>query len=238
MKKYLIATASAALLALLSGCGTTATFVYPAKMDDMIRIADSPLADKTVTVAAFEDYRGAANSQSAWLIMIPLVPYDWVEYHRPEATVMFPTIYSFDFKPTRDLAKAAALSLRRSGMFSEVFLEGERSDTDLVLHGAIKSTKYTGVSTTYGLSFIGACFWIFGLPSGNSENELTIYFNLTRGKKIVWEYTYSGKKKFWQGYYSRWGHDVSAYPELMQNAMNEAIADMNKTLKNRPGLLK
>lgn len=82
MKKYILAEA-AALAVLLSGCGTTAKFVYPAKMANLARVAPTPVTSKTVAVPPFDDYRNAENSVGTlFLYLIPLMPFGWVEYDR------------------------------------------------------------------------------------------------------------------------------------------------------------
>ena len=228
------------LTAFLCGCGTTAKFVYPAKMETMVQVASSPVFGKKVAVVPFDDFRDATNTLAPSLLCyLPLVPYGWVEYNRPDAARGFITILQFDFTPSEDLPKAAALSLRRSKLFSDAFFTfgGEKDKADFVLYGAIKSTKYLGHVWTYGLSFFGVYLWALGLPAGNSENELSIEFTLKHKDKIIWEYTFSRRNKIWQGYYYFWGHDVIAYSELMQTAMNEAIIDMAKTFREHPELL-
>lgn len=240
MKKLFIAISAVVLLFGTFGCGTTAKFVYPAKMETMVQVNSSPVFDKKVAVVPFDDYRDATNTVgSVFLAWLPLVPFGWVEYNRPDAARDFITIRQFDFTPSEDLPKAAALSLRRSRLFADAFFTfgGEKDKADFVLHGAVKSTKYLGHLWTYGLSFFGSYLWLFGLPCGNSENELVIELTLTRQEKIIWEHTISRSDKIWQGYYYNWGHDVQAYSELMQNIMNEAIVDMAKMFREHPDLL-
>ena len=239
MINLFVVLAAVVLLSGVSGCGTTAKFVYPAKMETMVQITDSPVFDKKVAVVPFDDFRDASNSQYAWLSFLPGMPLGWVEYNRPDAARVFITIGEFQFTPSEDLPKAAALSLRRSRLFSDAFFTfgGEKDKADFILYGAIKSTKYLGHLWTYGLSFYGSYLWMLGLPAGNSENELAIEFTLKRKNKIIWEYTFSRKNKIWQGCYYYWGHDVIAYSELMQTAMNEAILDMAKIFRVHPELL-
>ena len=225
----------------LVGCGTTAKFVYPAKMDTMVKIQTSPVSDKKVAVLPFDDYRNAENTAgTSALCYIPLVPFGWVEYNRPDAARMFITTGEFEFTPSEDLPKAAALSLRQSGLFKDAFFTygGEKGNAEFTLSGEIKSTKYLGHIWTYGLSCFGSYLWIFGAPIGNSECELALVLTLKKEDKIIWEYTFNRTNKIWQGYYYHLGYDTVAYSELMQAAMNEAIVDMAKHFREHPELLK
>ena len=152
---------------------------------------------------------------------------------------MFLTIESYDFTPGEDLPKAAALSLRRSNLFSDVFFTfgGEKDRADLVLSGAIKSTNYQGNMWSYGLSLFGSIPWFFGLPVGNSQNTLMIEFQLKKKNRIIWEYSFARSHRIWQWLYYRMGHDVLGYSELMQEAMNEAILDLAARLRDNPASL-
>ncbi|MCI5778305.1 MAG: hypothetical protein MR051_00555 [Lentisphaeria bacterium] len=225
---------------LLCGCGTTGKFVYPAKMETMVQVNHSPVFDKKVAVVPFDDYRDATNTFAPiFLVYIPLVPFGWVEYNRPEAARDFMTVHQFDFTPSEDLPKAAALSLRRSRLFADAFFTfgGEKDRADFVLYGAVKSTKYLGHQLSYGLSILGSSLWLLGLPAANSRNELGIELTLKHQEKVVWERTFSKSDKIWHGWLYHWGYDVQAYSELMQSIMNEAIADMAKTFREHPELL-
>ena len=239
MKKLLLCWIAAGSCVLISGCGTTAKFVYPARMDGLVRVSSVPVVDKKVAVTPFDDYRNADNSVgTCFLYLIPLMPFGWVEYDRPDAARMFMTIGEFEFTPSEDLPKAAALSLRRSNLFKDAFFTfgGEKDKADLVLSGEIKSTKYLGHVWSYGLSFEGPLLWFFGAPCGNSENTLSLYMTLKKKDKIVWEYTFNRSQKIWQWLYYRFGHDVLGYSELMQEAMNEAIIDLAARLRENPKL--
>lgn len=239
MRKLISICACAGAL-LLAGCGTTAKFVYPAKMETLVRFSAAPVYEKRVAVVPFDDYRNAENSFAPILLCyIPLVPFGWAEYNRPDAARKFISVESFDFTPSEDLAKAAALSLRRSNLFSDAFFTfgGEKDSADFVLSGSIRSTRYLGHMWTYGLSFYGPYLWLLGLPSGNSENALSLELTLKRKNRIVWEYSFDRSRKIWQWLYYRLGHDVLGYSELMQEAMNEALVDLAKCLRENPSLL-
>lgn len=220
----------------LSGCGTTAKFVYPAKGSNLVNFPDGPIYDKKIAVTPFDDSRGDTNSAGTiFLYLIPLMPYGWVEYERPDAARMFLTIAEFDFTPSEDLAKAAAYSFRRSNLFKDAFFTygGEKDKADYLFHGEIISTKYDGTMFSYGLSIYGPIFHYLGLPSGRSYNVLTLNLKLTdiKSSKILWDKNYDKAYAIMQGLYYSFGDDIKGYPKLMQDIMNDAITDINKTLR-------
>ena len=105
----------------LAGCGTTGKFVYPADMSSLVRFDSSPAAGKRVAVLPFDDCRGDENSCMFGMYLIPFMPFGWADYERPDAANMFLSVVSYDTNPAEDLAKATAVSFRRSQLFRDVF---------------------------------------------------------------------------------------------------------------------
>lgn len=226
------------LAVICTGCGTTAKFVYPADPAKLARVAEKPHFDKAVAVLPFEELRGNANTSGTyWLYLIPLMPCGWCDYQRPDAARMFNSVNEFDFNPHEDLAKAAATSLQQSGLFKDVFFTygGEKQNADLLFTGQIESTTYKGFIYSYGLSVEGPLLWLIGLPAGSSEDNLALNFKLKDAKtdQVLWKHSYTGKKSVVQGLYYNWGHDVLGYSELMENIMNQAVVDLDKSLASR-----
>jgi hypothetical protein len=218
---------------------TTAKFVYPADPAKLARFTEKPRHEKEVADLPFQELRVSENSSGTLLLyMIPLMPYGWCEYERPDAAGMFNSINEFEFNPTEDLAKAAATSLRESGLFKDAYFTygGEKANADLLFTGQIQSTTYRGVTYSYCLSVVGPLLWIFGLPARSSEDDLALKLELKDAKtnKRIWEHSYTGQKKIIQGLYYRLGYDVVGYSELMQDFMNQAVSDLDKSLQERP----
>ncbi len=235
MKPYLMALGVAVLC---SGCGTTAKFIYPARGRNLIRFEDGPAYQQTVAVTPFREMRGDNNEVSTYfLCLIPLMPFGWAEYERPEAARMFNSIREFDFDASEDLAKAAAYSLRESGLFKDAFFTfgGDKDKAGLLLEGDILSTTYKGTLWTYGLSAYGPVLWFIGLPLGTSRNDLTLKMTVTdlKAEKVLWEKNYELTQKIVQGLYYKMGHDVRGYAYLMQEIMNDAIEDMNREFRRK-----
>jgi hypothetical protein len=239
MKKIMFSGLIGIVLFTIVGCGTTAKFVYPADGRTLTQIAGGPARLKKVAVTPFEDMRGDNNQSGTYfLYLIPLMPFGWGEYERPDAARMFNTIGEFDFDASEDLAKAAAFSLRKSGLFQDAFFTfgGDKAEADYLFKGEMISTTYKGTLWTYGLSAYGPLLWFFGLPAGTSYNEIILslsLIDLSTGLP-VWENKYNVNDKIVQGLYYKMGHDVKGYSQLMQNIMNDAIGDMNRKLQRMP----
>lgn len=226
------------LTALLTGCGTTGKFIYPDDGRKLVCLSKTPKYQKKIAVTPFDEMRGNNNqSGTFFLFLVPLMPFGWVDYERPEAATIFLSVNRFDFNPSEDLAKAAAYSLRKSGLFTDAFFTfgGEKDKADLLLEGEIVSTEYIGSIWSYGLSAYHALLKIFGAPHGTSENHLILKLKVTKmgTNEKVWEKNYSLKKKIIQGFYYKLGHDVKSYSFLMQEVMNDAIKGINEDLDKR-----
>ena len=225
-------------LSLLSGCGTTAKFIYPAKGRNLIRFSDGPAYQKKVAVVPFEDMRGDKNQcGTMFLYIIPLMPFGYVEYERPDGARTFISIYEFDFDMSEDLAKAAAYSLRKSNLFVDAFFTfgGDKENAQLLLEGEVFSTVYNGKTFSYGLSVFAPYLWLIGLPAGSSRNDIVLNLKLTdlTTEKRIWEKNYNLTHKIVLGLYYHYGHDVKGYTYMMQEIMNDAIEDMNREFQKK-----
>ncbi len=234
MRKMVLFFLSVSLF--LSGCGTTAKFVYPSKSENLIQLYKEPKYSLKVAVVPFEEKRSDYNSYSAFfLYLIPLVPYGTITYERPDTARMFNTVMEFEFNVMEDLAKAVATSLRRSGLFEDVFFTygGEKSNADLIITGDVLSTLYIGKVYSYCLSVVGPALSIFGLPSGSCYNKLKLklYLNKHKSKDSLWEYEFDKEITTIHGLYYKWGHDVKEYASLMEKGMNEAIKNLDSRLQ-------
>lgn len=221
------------------GCGTTAKFVYPADGRTVKKVSKSPIYPARVAVVPFEDMRGDKNQSGTYfLYMIPLMPCGWGKYERPDAARMFNTVNEFQFDAGEDLAKAAAYSLSKSGLFQDAFFTygGDKDRAEYLLKGEMFSTTYKGTLWTYGLSVYGPLLWFFGLPAGTSYNELILSMSLTdlSTGQPVWTKKYNVNDKIVQGLYYKMGHDVKGYSQLMQNIMNDAVMDISHKVSAKP----
>lgn len=241
MKKLLLTALVALSAALLVGCGTTGKFVYPANMSTLVKFGSAPVVDKQVAVLPFDDYRGDENSCMFGMYVIPLMPFGWGNYERPDAAQVFLSVPKYDTTPTEDLAKATAVSFRHSKLFRNVFftMGGEQEKADFLLHGRIKEMSYKGKIFTYGLSIYGPLFWLFGAPAGMSENKLSIELSMTdKSGKNIWDWSMTAEDSIVQWMYYRMGHDVRMYSYLYQDGMNRALENLAQKMKEQPELFK
>ena len=155
-------------LFLSSGCASQRSWQYQKSWDynvDSYPVDRQPLLSKRVAVPPFRDFRPDKNQNALLLPIIPLVPFGWADYSTPETGKMpiisvLPYRWADDydskqkltffpapvwqFRPTEDLAKAAADEINASGLFKETFFSSDASDGDIVLLGDIKSTPLLG----------------------------------------------------------------------------------------------
>jgi hypothetical protein len=233
MKKVLLFFLLGAVLLTLSGCLGTFNYQVP---------VDTPIAkykyNCTVAVEKFKDERPTVGGTGKmWLSLIPLMPFGWGYYNRPEDGKSYLSLSSFKFDPVEQLANASEMSLQYSGLFRNIYLIDNYTDTkpDFIFTGIIKSTLYRQKVFTYCLSFCGPIFWLLGAPEGWTANQLEIDFILksVRDDRIVWTYTAKSSKDQAQWFYC-WGQDVKNYVPVMQKCMNEAIINLQEFMKGTP----
>lgn len=237
VKKIIFLSIPVFALFLVAGCGSTAKFIYPDNIRNLVRLQETPIHNLTIAVLPFDDSRANDNSSSTmYLYLVPLVPYGWICYQRPDAARNFLSIDAYNFTASEDLAKAAAMSLRRSNLFKTAFFTfgGEAVKADYVLTGNIIFTEYKGREFSYGLSIFGEIFWFFGAPAGTSTNKLALTFMLKDNTdRVIWEYTSEKSDYIVQWIYAGMGYDAKMYAPLMEQIMNEAVLDLSKKMQNK-----
>ncbi|MCP4651932.1 MAG: hypothetical protein GY858_00910 [Candidatus Omnitrophica bacterium] len=169
----------------ITGCATQRGWRYQAEPAQ----EREPLINKSVAVPPFKDNRPDKNTNAVMMYLVPLMPYGWCDYSIPESGNTKLNSTDWQFKPTEDLAKAAAEELRASGLFKEVFFTQRASEGDLVFQGTINSTRYWGKMYSYCLSVYGPNLWFLGLPAGTVNNELGVSFKLSdnSAQDVIWE---------------------------------------------------
>jgi len=232
--------AAAALCA--AGCTSVSTFDYEGARGTMIRVRPNGAA-KTVAVMPFMDQRGSRDgihsyndSGSYWLGWIPFMPSGFEVKNSPEKSDGFITLERFHFNPQEDLAAAAAMSLRRSGLFGHVLQANspEQAQADYHFRGRLTACTYEGdiwsCCITYGFAPL---LWAAGVPYATSFNSLAVEFELVERATgvVVWKYSYDGSDRLCHWIYQpRPGQDVSLFAALMKEAMNGAVVNMSRTV--------
>lgn len=241
MNKSLALTAVLGAVIGITGCGTTGKFIYPANMSTLYKSGADVAVQKKVAVVPFDDYRADENSNFFPAYLVPLFPYGWADYERPDAAAMFASIAKYDVTPAEDLAKATATSLRRSGLFTDAFftMGGEKDRADFVVSGRIKVMRHSGKMLTYGLSVFGPLLWYVGAPAAKCDNVIALELEMRNKEgKIVWECTIDRQDALWIWLYHRMGWDCKAFASMYQDAMNAALVNLSARINSNPDLFK
>lgn len=247
--RILIAAFAASVL---TACSSVATFDYDTASSPMAVFQDAPAPAKTVAVVPFLDQRDTkyydatqakqaaahpAGDHGSFLYgFIPLMPAGFVEKEKPElSSSRFVSLKKFEFDVSRDLADAAYASLKESGLFKNVSKADsvEAAKADYVWRGKVTNTYYGGNMYSYCLTYlVSPVFWVLGAPSGTSENQLWVKYELIDCKTgdVVWNYDYRGRDYITHWIYARIGKDTSLYPELMRQGMNSALWELSVKL--------
>ena len=241
MKRTVLIVSALISVFLISGCGTTGKFIYPDDIAQLVKMDSNKSHPASVAILPFEDCRKNKNRTMFMMYMIPLLPYGWGDYNRPDAANMFLTINKYDVTPSEDLAKATAMSLRHSKLFENSYftMGGEKKNADFLLSGEIKEMKYEGKMFSYCLSIFGPILWYVGAPAGVSENKIGVALRLTDKKGTeLWSYSFDKEDSVVQWLYAGIGDDCIKFSSLYQKAMNEAIRDLSKEMNRNPGKFK
>ena len=253
MHKFILSAAFAAAALVLSACTNVAKFDYQAAPGAMVKLREPGSATKTIAVMPFMDQRGSlyfdpeqgtpqglasspGDHGSFFLGFIPLMPFGYVEKDQPENSEDFVSLGRFHFDVQNDLAAASIASLKSSGLFSNVIKANnaaQAANADYIWRGSVNSTFYRGRMFSYGITY---CFshilWIVGVPYGSSTNELGVKFELVdrASGDVVWSFGYLASDYLNHWIYARVGKDVSIYPKLMKEAMNQALYKLSKDM--------
>lgn len=247
--KILVAAFAASVL---TACSSVATFDYESASSPMAEFNETGFTKKTIAVVPFLDqrdtkYYDATQAKQAeahpegehgsfYLGFIPLMPAGFVEKEKPEKSQRsFVSLKRFQFDVRHDLADAAYTSLKYSNLFSDVTKADsvEQADTDYVWRGKVTNTYYGGNLYSYCLTYlVSPVFWVLGAPSGTSENQLWVKYELIDRAtgNVVWNYDYRGRDYLMHWIYARVGKDTSMYAELMRQGMNSALWELSVKL--------
>lgn len=246
-KKQLIFLAGLCTLC-LTGCLDVAVFDYPTAQGTTVRLQPIGTKKKTIAVLPFMDQRSVKYLETATihatvqpegyqgsflLGLIPLFPFGYVDKEEPEKNDDFVSLGRYHFDVPNDLAQAACISLMKSNLFAEVTKVNniEQANTDYFWRGSVSNTNYFGIKYTYCITYIlSPVLWVIGFPYGSSHNELWVNFELVERKSgnVLWTYHFKGSDYIVHWIYARIGKDTIRYPELMKQAMNGALYELNR----------
>lgn len=234
-RRFEICVAFLIAILCLSGCSTPASWIYPIHPSSLYR-SPAKRSNLVIAVLPFREARSVKNQRVTLLMyLIPLSPYGWVTYERPDHASSFNTVVGYDFHPDADLGKAVTESFDTSGLFRRVYftLDGETADADYILRGTIRRAAYVGRTWSYGLSALGPLLWFFGLPSGTSANIVDLELELIdRNDEVVWYFRAGDDHQITQGLYYNWGKDVLHFATVTENVLNAALRDLEPRLSD------
>ncbi len=216
------------------GCGVTSKFTYPPDANQLRRVNNSAGRNLTVAVEPFTDFRGNDNSSMFMMYVIPLMPFGWGEYDRPDGARMFVSIAEFEMDVSEDLAKATATSLKASRLFKDAYFSyggATSTSADIIVRSELKTLEYNGKIFSYGLSAFGPLLWFFGLPAGNATHTLEFDMEFTDAKtgKVLMRHSVKKEWSIVQGLYYNMGYDCRGFAVSMQEAMNELVGKLNSS---------
>ena len=204
---------------LLSGCSSVQSWKYTSE-PKLYKKADVNLS---VVVPSLRDERINENGAkaSAWLALIPLVPYSTLnEFNVPESSPFL------QFKPIEDFSKAITEELNNASIFNGVYFSDRSKDADLILVETLKESKLKQSWTWYGLSLPGDLLWVFGAPVGWTNNDITIEYKLMdKNYKIYFEKTYTANVEFYNRYWTN-PHEIFRFEEAFKKIAMELVFDL------------
>jgi len=217
----------------MSGCASNAGWQYtpgPAQVSS----AKAPVA---LAVERFEDKRQTENTHYFWVCIIPLVPYCTADYHRPDTANGFLTAGAYNFRPSEDLAQAAATELRGAQIFRDVFVTDRQVDpgAPLMLRGTILNTDWNGTRYAYLLGPYSSLLYVFGLPLGSAQNTLTLRLQLveTSSGRELWTTDVNQGYEKTEGLYYDFGTDFG-YPQMFRDGMTTAMSSLEAYIASQP----
>ena len=230
-------------LLVLTGCLGNRNWHYPpASTGSYIDAkATSPVPVKAI-VPPLKDLRGNKVKEEYWRVAIPLIPYGDTHYDRPERAENPEKVDVVRFDPPNDFAKSIAAELSQAGVFSSVRFvpEGQKEDADVVVRGSIKATDWKRRLTTWGLGPVGPVLWVLGAPMSWTSTTLEMDLRITPvndPKRVLWRQKMTAEGEWTDGVYYNLESPVTLFPEALQEALREAIADLVNLANEDPSRL-
>ena len=248
MKITAILSATLCAAVMLTGCSNVSRFDYSSAYGAMPTFTPLPGAP-TIGVLPAEDHRDYRSypdedndnetGGSYYLGLLPFFPFGWHFMRHPEQSGGFATLSQFDFNPSEDLAVAAAISLKTSGLFAKVerVRDPNNCNCTYLWKTRLRNTNYCGYLFTYGITYLAApVLWVFGFPDGLSSARLDIDFELVERSsgRVVWQFrndVLGETMLHW--IYARVGADADLYARLMKYAMARSLADLSARYPER-----
>jgi hypothetical protein len=200
----------------LTGCLGNRNWQYPpASTGSYIDAkATTPIPVKAI-VLPLKDLRGNEVKEEYWRVAIPLIPYGDTHYDR---------------------------ELSQAGVFSSVHFvqDKQQEEADVVLSGSIKATDWKRRLTAWGFGPLGVVFWLLGAPMSWTATTLEMDLYITPVNdptKVLWRQKMTAEGEWTDGIYYNLESPVELFPEALQEALREAIADLVNLANEDPSRL-
>jgi hypothetical protein len=178
-------------------CGNRNRFLFIPSRNVTI---DTKIA-KTISIETFKDLREPEIDNYRLFIFIPLFFYE-----TEESTKDHFNSFTYD-KPGTVIPLTLRKEIQSYKHFLDVYVQSESdlNDADYIIQGKLLKTEFLRSQTAYGLSVLGICAWIFGLPMTYTEIDLEFEISLLERKsnRIILIKRYTATKTEIQNLYQR-----------------------------------
>ena len=186
------------------------------------------LSNKTVQVTKFKDLRQNHNVDFNALLLLPLFPYGFIKYDKPEFQNKYVSGLKRGYHLGFDVLMTNALAdeLKSANIFKDVINNKTSQKTDYYVKGSIISTKYNGKTLTYGLSGVGPLLWFVGFPAIYFTNDIEIDLSLidSKTKEVVFQKRY--KKEFSKLDWMYYIHNDIRYDLMLEDLYKKFVDDL------------
>jgi len=209
-----------------ASCGSTGAWSYPPNATPLHRSASTH--PQKVAVVMGSDTRPAENSNMFGMYLVPLNPWGWIEYERPEAAEQFNSVRDYEMDMSRDPALAVAEEFKRSRLFPNAhFSYGGDLDGEWVCEVTPRRFAYTGRLYGYGLSVFGPLLWFLGLPAGRNQTDIEFDLALRDAAgREVWSGTLAETEVVNNSLYYNLGDDVKGFALSFERGMQKLLPEI------------
>ncbi|HZE95672.1 MAG TPA: hypothetical protein VE981_01465 [Planctomycetota bacterium] len=227
------------LCLLLGSCSTSiGKWTYPSGR--YATTTSSKPGAASITVTPLLDARGSKNKTYMTWYYIPLFPFGWTDFDRPEATVHGSDTTNFAAEPCEDLARSLVIELRREGLVREVTYAGDYRvlpTATHVLRGRLRSFCVAEERWSYGLSVYSPILWSLLLPMGTSSNGFCADLELVDAKdgRVVWKDSIYDFDDHIEGYY--YGPEWYRFSWMWERRLRQKLGGLALALGGEPAPL-
>lgn len=231
--------AGALLGLLLVSCSTSVgKWTYPS---GRYATSTSPKpAAVSIAVTPLLDARGNHNKTYMSWYYIPLFPYGWTDFDRPEATLFGPDTTNYIANPCEDLARSLVVELRRAELVREATYAGDYRvlpTATHVLRGRLRSFYVAEERWSYGFTIYSPVLWALGLPQGTSNNGFCADLELVDAKngRVVWKDSIYDYDDHLEGWY--YGPEWYRFSWMWERRLRQKLGSLALALGAEPAPL-